>query len=66
MGEHGKDMLQRSLEIRENVYGEDHLLVATTVASLSDSYRSLGDLQGAKKMAQKAHLMLLDTSPPRK
>ena len=61
MGERGKHMLQRSLEIRENVCG-DHL-VATTVASLSDSYRSLGDLQGAKKMAQKAHLMLLDTSP---
>lgn len=63
MGERGKDMLKRSLEIRKNVCGEDHHLVASTVASLSDSYRSLGELQEAKKMAQKAHLMLSDTSP---
>ena len=63
MGERGKNMLKRSLEIRKNVFGEDHYLVPRTVASLSDSYRSLGDLQEAKKMAENALSMLSNTSP---
>lgn len=63
MGERGKHMLKISLEIRKNVYGEDHYLVATTVAALSNSYRSLGDLQEAKKMAEYAFSMLSNTFP---
>ena len=60
-GKDGIDLVNRSLEIKRNVYGEDHPEIAENVYTLSDLYYDLGDIHKAKKMAQEAFLLLQDT-----
>ena len=57
-------MLKRSLEIKKNIYGEEHPDIASTLIILSSHYHDLGDILNAKKMAQDALLLLQDTHYP--
>ena len=57
-------MLKRSLEIKKNVYGEDHPEITRTLISLSSHYHDLGDILNAKNMAQDALRLVQDTGDP--
>ena len=63
-GERGVDMLKRSLEIKKNIYGEDHPDIATTLICLSSHYLNLGDILNAEKIAQDALRLLQETHNP--
>ena len=66
-GKQSIELLKRALEIKKQVYGEDHPNIARTLLCLSESYHDLGDIHQAKKMAQDAILLLQSThDPPRK
>ena len=57
-------MLKRSLEIKKNIYGEEHPDIASTLIILSSHYHHLEDILSAKKMAQDALRLLQDTDHP--
>ena len=57
-------MLKRSLEIKKNVYGEDHPDIASTLINLSSHYHDLGDILNAEKMAQDVLHLLQNTHNP--
>ncbi|MFP3027986.1 MAG: tetratricopeptide repeat protein [Wolbachia sp.] len=49
-----KELLERTLPILKNHYGEDHFEVAITLVNLSISYVALNDYQRAKKLLERA------------
>ena len=63
-GKQSIELLKRALEIKKQVYGEDHPNIARTLLCLSESYHDLGDIHQAKKMAQDAILLLQSTRDP--
>ena len=63
-GKHGIDLLKQALDIRKNIYGEDHPEVARTLFVLGNLYRDRGDLQTAKEKAQDALFILQNINNP--
>lgn len=59
-GKHGIDLVNQSLKIKKNVYGEDHPEIAESIYYLSCLYYDMEDIHKAKKMAQEAFLLLQD------
>lgn len=57
-GERGIDLLERSLQLKRNIFGEDHRKIAKTLFRLSCLYLDLGQLKTADEMAQDALRML--------
>ncbi|WP_353280612.1 tetratricopeptide repeat protein [Wolbachia endosymbiont (group B) of Cyclophora punctaria] len=49
-----KELLERTLPILKNHYGEDHFEVAITLVNLSISYIALGDYERAKELLERA------------
>ena len=63
-GEQGIDLLERSLQLKRNIYGEDHRKIAKTLFRLSVLYLVLGQLKTADEMAQDALSMLKTHDAP--
>lgn len=57
-GEQGIDLLKRSLQLKRNIFGEDHRKIAKTLFRLSCLHLDLGQLKTADEMAQDALRML--------